>query len=323
MDAGIRSTVIIPNYNGIKYIEKCLRSLAEEPAHIIVVDNGSEDGSRELVREKFPAVELECLDRNYGFCRAVNVGMERSRTTYVILLNNDTEVEAGFVRALESSMDRHPGAFSGAAQMRNLYDRERIDDAGDYYCALGWAFALGKDKPKDNYQKEREIFASCGGAAVLRRSILRQTGYLDENHFAYLEDIDLGYRAGICGYHNIYIPEAVVYHAGSAVSGSRHNSFKVDLSARNSVYMAYKNMPPAQLLLNMPLLLAGVAVKAVFFAKKDLGTVYCKGLCKGIRLCASDAGRACRVRYSRENLRSYIRIQLELWYNIWVCLRRR
>ena len=67
MDAGIRSTVIIPNYNGIKYIEKCLRSLAEEPAHIIVVDNGSEDGSRELVREKFPAVELECIDRNYVF----------------------------------------------------------------------------------------------------------------------------------------------------------------------------------------------------------------------------------------------------------------
>lgn len=316
MDAGIRSTVIIPNYNGIKYIEKCLRSLAEEPAHIIVVDNGSEDGSRELVREKFPVVELECLDRNYGFCRAVNVGMERSRTTYVILLNNDTEVEAGFVRALESSMDRHPGAFSGAAQMRNLYDRERIDDAGDYYCALGWAFALGKDKPKDNYQKEREIFASCGGAAVLRRSILRQTGYLDENHFAYLEDIDLGYRARIQGYYNIYIPEAVVYHAGSGASGSRYNKFKVDLTSRNSIYLIYKNMPVIQIILNFPLLFAGFAVKTLFFLRKGMGADYLKGLGRGCRLCVSEEGRKHKVRFRRKHLHSYVRIQLELWRNI-------
>ena len=77
MNREIKSTVIIPNFNGIQYIENCLHTLAEEPAHLIVVDNGSVDGSRELVRDKFPSVKLECLDRNYGFCRAVNVGMIR------------------------------------------------------------------------------------------------------------------------------------------------------------------------------------------------------------------------------------------------------
>lgn len=316
MDDKIRSTVVIPNYNGIKYIEKCLHSLAEEPARIIVVDNGSEDGSRELVREKFPDVELRCLERNYGFCRAVNEGMARSKTTYVILLNNDTEVESGFVRALETSMDARPDVFSGAAQMRNLYHRERIDDAGDYYCALGWAFALGKDKPKDNYQKEREIFASCGGAAILRRSMLRQTGNLDETHFAYLEDIDLGYRARIQGYHNIYIPEAVVYHAGSGASGSRYNKFKVDLTSRNSIYLIYKNMPFLQILLNLPLLLAGFAVKTLFFLRKGLGADYLKGLGRGFQLCVSEEGRKHKVRFQSRNLRNYIRIQLELWRNI-------
>ena len=315
----IRSTVVIPNYNGIDYIEKCLRSLAGEPARIIVVDNGSTDGSREAVQQ-FPQVELISLDRNYGFCKAVNEGIEVSETTYVILLNNDTEVQAGFVRALEQAMEGHPEVFSGSAQIRSMHTPELIDDAGDFYCALGWAFARGKDKPVEEYQRKYRIFAACGCAAIYRRKLFREIGNFDENHFAYLEDVDLGYRAGIYGYRNLYIPEAVVYHAGSAVSGSRHNEFKVDLSAKNSVYLAYKNMLPLQLLLNMPFLLAGFAVKAVYFAKKGLGGVYCKGLYKGIKLCVSEEGRAHRVRYDRENLRNYIRLQLELWINIWCCL---
>lgn len=312
----IRSTIVIPNYNGMKYIEECLRSLAGEPAHIIVVDNGSADGSRELVQEKFPETETICFDCNHGFCKAVNAGIERSRTTYVILLNNDTKVQPGFVKALEHSMDRDPQAFSGAAQMRNLYRPELMDDAGDYYCALGWAFAFGKDKPVQAYQKERRIFSACGGAAILRRCMLDKTGCLDETHFAYLEDVDLGYRARICGYRNLYIPQAVVYHAGSGVSGSRHNKFKVDLTSRNSVYLIYKNMPLLQIALNMPLLFAGFAVKTLFFLRKGLGKEYIIGLGKGLRLCVSEEGRKNKVHFRRENLKNYIRIQLELWRNI-------
>lgn len=317
----IRSTVIIPNYNGIQYIERCLYSLAGEPAEIIVVDNGSTDGSRELVREKFPQTTLLCLDRNYGFCRAVNIGIAHSRTTYVILLNNDTEAEDGFVTALERAMDRHRGAFSGSAQMRNLHRPELIDDAGDYYCALGWAFALGKDRPAAGYQKERRIFAACGGAAILRRAVLGEIGVLDENHFAYLEDIDLGYRARIHGYDNIYIPQAIVYHAGSGASGSRYNKFKVDLTSRNSIYLLYKNMPLPQILLNLPLLLAGFGVKTLFFWRKGLGMNYVRGLCEGFRLCVSAEGRQYKVPFRRKHLRHYVRIQLELWRNI--CYRIR
>lgn len=319
MDERIRSTIVIPNYNGMRYLEECLSSLSEEPAHIIVVDNGSSDGSRELVQENFPKVELKCLDQNYGFCRAVNIGIESSETTYVILLNNDTKVKAGFVEALEHSMDQDPKAFSGAAQIRNLYHPELIDDAGDYYCALGWAFAYGKDKPIGSYQQQRRIFAACGAAAVLRRSLVEKIGGLDENHFAYLEDVDLGYRARIYGYRNLYIPEAVVYHAGSGVSGSRHNKFKVDLTSRNSVYLIYKNMPVLQILLNLPLLLAGFFIKTFFFMRKGLGAAYVRGLGKGIRLCASADGRRHKVRFRMKYIRNYIIIQLELWRN--VCYR--
>ena len=313
----IQSTIVIPNYTGIKYIEKCVCALEGEPARIIVVDNGSTDGSRQIVQEKFPRVRLICLEKNYGFCRAVNVGIAESKTTYVILLNNDTEAQPGFVRALEGPLERHPEVFSGSAQMRSMHDPELIDDAGDYYCALGWAFACGKDKPVGDYQHKRRIFAACGGAAIYRRKVFDEIGCMDENHFAYLEDIDLGYRARIHGYINLYIPEAVVYHAGSGASGSRHNGFKVALSSKNSVYLVYKNMPPAQIFLNLPFLLVGFAVKTVFFMRKGFGRTYLKGLCRGVALCFSEEGRAHKVHFRKERLYSYIVIQSELWRNIW------
>lgn len=321
MEQQIRSSVVIPNYNGIEYIEKCLRTLEGEPAHIIVVDNGSTDGSRQIVQEKFPQIELICLEKNYGFCKAVNEGIARSKTTYVILLNNDTEVQPGFVRALEQPLEQHPEVFSGAAQMRSLHSPELIDDAGDYYCALGWAFAYGKDKPIQNYQEKRRVFAACGGAAIYRRKVFDEIDCMDENHFAYLEDIDLGYRARIHGYNNLYIPGAVVYHAGSGASGSRYNSFKVALTSKNSIYLIYKNMPPAQIVLNLPFLLAGFAVKTVFFIRKGLGRTYLKGLFRGIALCLSEEGRAQKVHFRKERLYSYVIIQLELWRNIWYRFR--
>lgn len=312
----VRSTIIIPNYNGIEYIENCLKSLEAEPARVIVVDNGSTDGSRELVEEKFPSVKVIALEDNQGFCKAVNLGIAESRTTYVILLNNDTVVRRGFVRALEEPLQQDKRIFSGAAQMINLKKPHLIDDAGDYYCALGWAFAAGKDKDREAYQRQRDIFASCGGACIYRRAILSRIGLLDENHFAYLEDMDIGYRARIAGYRNLYIPRAQVYHAGSASSGSRHNAFKVDLSARNNIYLIYKNMPCLQIVLNMPFLLVGYFVKTFFFIRKGLGGVYVKGLLKGFRLCLSAEGKACKVRFKLENLPAYVKIQWELWRNM-------
>ncbi len=317
--SGFRSTIIIPNYNGIKYIENCLASLADEPAHVIVVDNGSEDGSRELVEEKFTSVRVMALDRNYGFCGAVNRGIEESgkdKVTYVILLNNDTTVQPGFVRALEHALDGDKKAFSGAARMVNMYRPEMIDDAGDYYCALGWAFAAGKDKPAADYERPREIFSACGGACIYRRSILGKIGLLDENHFAYLEDVDLGYRAKIFGYRNLYVPGAVVYHAGSASSGSRYNAFKAELTAANSVYLVYKNMPFLQIFLNLPFLLAGFLVKFLFYCRKGLGKNWWKGTRKGIGLCRSRQGRERRVRFLPGRLPVYLRIQWELIRNM-------
>ena len=131
-----KATVIIPNYNGIKFIEECLESLLAQDMppseyHIIVVDNGSTDGSRQLIEDAFPQVALIALPANTGFCHAVNVGIEAARTPYVILLNNDTKAGPGFVKALCDSLEARPKAFSVSARMLMWDAPERIDDAGD------------------------------------------------------------------------------------------------------------------------------------------------------------------------------------------------
>lgn len=276
-----KTTVVIPNYNGIKYIDGCLRSLYKGSVHpeIILVDNGSTDGSLSLVKEKYPLVKVIEFAENTGFSKAVNAGIRMARTEYVLLLNNDTVSGQEMMACLEKAMDDDPGIFSAGAKMISLHDRNKLDGAGDFYCALGWAYARGKDKPVDSYDKEGRIFSACAGAAIYRRGLFDKIGYFDENHFAYLEDIDIGYRANIYGYPNKYAPEAEVFHAGSAVSGSRHNEFKVKLSARNSIYLIYKNMPFLQIIINFPLLLAGYLIKFLFFSLKGMGGAHTEKDC--------------------------------------------
>lgn len=311
-------TVVIPNYNGIKYIDDCLKSLfaGEMVPEIIVIDNGSSDGSAEIVEKNYPMCKLVRFEKNQGFCRAVNEGIRLADTKYVILLNNDTVADKKLVSSLVNAIQNRKNAFSVSAKMLSMQSPDMIDDAGDLYCALGWAFALGKGKDSRSYSAPGKIFAACGGAAIYRKDIFSVIGYFDENHFAYLEDIDIGYRAKISGYANYYEPDAVVYHAGSAVSGSRYNEFKVRLSSRNSIYLIYKNMPVLQILFNLPFLTAGILIKAIFFTKKGMGKTYWKGIWEGIRLCRSKEAQTHKLPFRPECLGNYARIQIELWINI-------
>lgn len=307
-------TVVIPNWNGGKYLEKCLDALLAQQGvfDVIVVDNGSTDGSVELLKDKYPQVKSILLKENTGFCHACNVGVEASGTPYVILLNNDTEVLPGFVENLVTAIEKSENIFSVGAQMLQIQNPELIDSAGDMYTIMGWGYSRGKGKPAANYDKPVSIFSACGGAAIYRKSILDQIGLLDENHFAYLEDMDLGYRARIYGYTNMYEPSAKVIHAGSASSGSRYNEFKTKLAAANNAYMIGKNMPLFQLIINLPFIFAGVVVKAVFFAGKGMGRLYVRSYFEGIRRCFSEEGQKHKVRFRGNNLMNYLRIEAEL-----------
>ena len=307
-------SVIIPNYNGMQYVKRCLDSLMVQTLkdwEILFIDNGSADGSRELVEKEYPLVRVIPLPENLGFCGAVNIGIHAATAPYVVLLNNDTEAEPEFLQELYDGIRRKPRAFSGGAMMLQFHDREKIDDAGNFYNALGWAFALGKGNPAVDYNKERKIFSACGGAAIYRKDLMEELGYFDEEHFAYLEDTDIGYRAQIAGYENWYFPKAKVYHVGSGTSGSRYNKFKIRYSSRNNIYMIYKNMPILQIALNLPLLVAGFTGKLLFFSLKGYVREYAAGIKNGFSICKKN-----KVRFQWKHMGNYCRIQIQLWVNL-------
>lgn len=314
-------TVIIPNYNGISYLEPCLQSLYQQQTigftwKTIVVDNGSVEEDINDMEEKFPQVIFHHLKNNTGFCHAVNVGIREAKTPFLILLNNDTVVRKGFLQALMEAMEQHPNAFAVSARMLMWDRQELIDDAGDRYCALGWAYSRGKGKLASLYDKPVPVFAACGGAAIYRSKVLDEIGVFDENHFAYLEDVDIGYRARIYGYKSYYEPNAEVIHAGSASSGSRYNEFKTRLVSANSVYLIGKNMPFLQILWNLPFLLLGFLIKILFFIHKKMGILYIKGLFRGFCRCFSKQGRAKKVTFCWSHLKNYFAIQGELYLNL-------
>ena len=312
-------TVVIPNYNGVKYIENCLNSLLNQTidnCNIIVIDNASTDRSEKLVKEKYPNVQVVINETNKGFSSAVNKGIELANSKYVILLNNDTCVENDFVEKMLDSIEKSEKIFSVSAKMIQMSDKTKLDGAGDMYCALGWAYARYKGKGVQKGKRSANVFSACAGAAIYRKDAFLKIGMFDNDHFAYLEDMDIGYRARIFGYINKYEPGAIVYHVGSAVSGSRYNEFKVELSARNSIYLIYKNMPILQIIINLPLLLIGYLIKYLFFVGKGLSKQYIKGLKDGFILCKSEKGKANKVKFKFSRMWQYIVIQFELWINM-------
>ena len=305
----ITTTIIIPNYNGMRVLEDCICSLKAQTYpnfRILVVDNGSTDGSAEWLRER--KIDTIFLSENTGFSGAVNAGIQASDTPYVILLNNDVRVDEYYVAEMIRAIGQSERIFSVSSRMIQMYHPELLDDAGDMYSVMGWAYQRGVGQPIRRFRKPCRVFSACAGAAIYRRVVFEEIGYFDEMHFAYLEDLDVGYRARIAGYDNVYCPGAVVWHVGSGTSGSRYNSFKVKLAARNNVYVNYKNMPWPQLFINAVPIAAGIFLKYLFFRKLGYEKDYLEGLKEGVRT----AGRCKKVPFRRKNLKQYAAIELEL-----------
>lgn len=317
----MKVTIVIPNYNGKHFMEPCLASLKEQTCQdykILVVDNASTDGSLEYMTEHYPQIEVIALDKNYGFSKAVNVGIQHSTTPYVILLNNDTTVDSHYVEEMVKAIEQSPKIFSVSSKMIQMYHPELIDSAGDMYTLLGWGYCRGGALSVDRFSSVDSVFSACAGAAIYQREAFQKIGYFDENHFAYLEDIDIGYRAKIYGYQNVYCPTALVYHVGSGTSGSKYNAFKVKLSARNSVYLNYKNMPFLQYLLNVIPIIAGYTVKCIFFQKKGYGKEYREGLIEGWH-----TRKQCKkVPFHFSHLFHYFKIEWELIRNTFLYLNQ-
>jgi len=316
-------SIVIPNYNGEKYIIDCIASIYDQignKRNIIVIDNHSADTSVSLIKGKFPNITLIENDRNFGFAAAVNQGIRASDTKYVILLNNDAFARKGFVRALVECMERDPVIFSAGAKMLRYSEPGTIDDAGDEFTILGWAYKSGDGRPSDEYNKQRRVFSACAGAAIYRRQVFEEIGLFDEYFFAYLEDVDIGFRANLHGYKNVFCPTAEVEHIGSATSGSKYNDFKLRLSARNNVWLIKKNFPLPMLIIHAMFFLLGFIIKIFYFAMKGHGRTYVRGLLEGLRTNIANS----EFKYKQKaSFHSYLRIEIKLISGTWSYLKSR
>ena len=315
-------SVVIPNYNGKHFLEKCLDSIKNQTykdIEVIVIDNASVDASLELLESKYPWVKTIKMSTNTGFSGAVNKGIEISKGEFLFLLNNDTEIDEKCVEKLVDSIKKDTNIFSVNSKMIQYNNRELLDDAGDEYNIFGWAFKRGFNQSTKTNKVSRRVFTCCAGAAIYRKEILDKIGYFDELFFAYLEDVDIGFRANCYGYTNYFCPEAIVYHIISGTTGNKKTEFKTKLSARNNVYLLYKNLPTLLIIINLPFLIIGALIKSLFFSKHKLGATYIKETINAVK----DLKKLKKVDYQYNNLKNYIWIQYKLIVNVLVFVLER
>ncbi len=237
-------SIIIPNWNGAKFLPDCLRSLRRQTFddfETIVVDNGSEDESLEIVRKEFPEVRVLPLDRNYGFAAACNRGAEEARGDVLVLLNNDTEADPEWLEEIERTLQEHPEAGAIASKILLFDKRNVIHSTGDMMGRDGIPINRGVwEEDKGQYDLYQQVFSACGAAAAYRREMWEELGGFDEDLFMYLEDVDLAWRAQLRGWKTVFAPRAKVYHRLSATGGGPVASF---YTGRNTILVIVKDMP--------------------------------------------------------------------------------
>ena len=237
-------SVVIPNWNGLKFLQTCLDSLAQQtysPLEVLVVDNASTDGSQALIHDNFPEVKLIVLPENRGFTGACNAGIEQAQGAYISLLNNDTQVEPDWAAAIVDAYERHSDVGIVASKMLLFDKRDHFHTAGDYFTVDGRPGNRGVwQQDTGQFDQEAFVFSACGGSAAYRKTMLDQIGVLDDEFFFSLEDVDLGWRAQLTGWRCLYVPTAVVYHHLSATGGGVTASY---YDGRNLFYVLFKNFP--------------------------------------------------------------------------------
>ena len=240
-------SVVIVNWNGKHLLGECLDSLLVQSVggiEIILVDNGSRDGSAEYVRERYRDVRLISLTENIGFAGGNNAGIRAASGKYVALLNNDTKVDPNWLANLLKEAEASPAIVGMWASKILTYDNpDIIDNVGLLMYPDGLGRGKGRlEKDKGQYDRTGEAFFPSGCAGLYRRKMLDEIGLFDEAFFAYADDVDLGLRARLAGWQCIYVPSAKVYHKYSA-SSSAHSPFKAFLVERNRIWVLLKYYP--------------------------------------------------------------------------------
>lgn len=279
-------SVVIPNYNRFDLLENCIKSILQGSLvadEIIIVDNGSSDFKQDVIYDR--RVRFIRLQQNMGFSRAVNIGIQQSKGNYIVILNNDTEVDTNWLKNLIHVFEANSKILFATSKIKSLKHKGTFDDVGDVLLASGRVYKLGnKERDRGQHDKQCFVFGASGCASAYRREFFKKVGYFDEDFFAYLEDVDLSFRANLQGNRCIYVPEAIVYHAGSATTGGQYNKFTAFHLAQNTIGLFVKNFPIKILLGSILQILVYLAALQLFFIINGLGGAYFRGIISGLRM---------------------------------------
>ena len=270
-----RISVIIVNYNGKDLITNCLKSLEDQSFknfEIIIIDNGSIDGSLNEIKKYLdrssiaPFIKLISLNENAGFGGGNLEGLKHACGEYIALLNNDTEPDGRWLEELVKAMYNDPKVGICASKLI-VYGTDIIDSAGDGFSTSLKGFKRGEGEGIFLYNKMENIFGACAGAALYRRKMIEEIGFLDEDFFLIHEDTDLNFRAQLHGWKVLYVPTALVYHKVRSSIGHM-SDMAVYYTLRNSEWVRIKNIPMSLILKCMPMLGLGIMTEFLYFAIK-------------------------------------------------------
>ena len=240
-------SIIILFWNSHKYIKKCLTSIQNQTFidfEIILIDNGSIIGIDKELFLEFQNLNINyfLLEKNLGFAAANNFGASKARGDYLVLLNSDAFPKSDWLDNVKTSIEKYPNSFF-ASKLLMANDDSKLDGTGDVYHASGIVWRKNYEhKVRKVAENEVEVFSACAAAAVYPKYAFEEVGGFDEDYFAYVEDVDLGFRLRLAGYKCIFLPDAVVYHVGSGSTGKR-SDFSVYYGQRNLVWTFIKDMP--------------------------------------------------------------------------------
>lgn len=249
IDIHPKIVVVIPNWDGAEDLPGCLDSLLAQTiaAHIIVVDNGSKDLSAQIVLDRYPQVELIRHTYNKGYAGGVNPGFRRALelgATYVAPFNNDAVADSHWLEHLVNLLDTRSDIGVACCKVASA-DGTHLDSTGDIYTTWGLPYPRGRDEldtGQYDSMSHNEVFAASGAASLYRVDMLRQIGLLDEDYFAYYEDVDISFRAQLAGWHVAYVHESIVRHQTST-TGGRIVGFFTYQTMKNLPMLLIKNVP--------------------------------------------------------------------------------
>lgn len=250
-------SVIIVNWNGKKWLKKCLDSLASQSYknfEVIFVDNASSDDSVEFIKTNYPWVKIAQNDKNDGFAKGNNIGFKNAKGDYVVLLNNDTWVENNFLEEFIKAFREIKSLGCAQSKIVSMNEPGKLDSCGSFWTSSSFLYhyGYGKDSSLDIYNQSMPIFSAKGASMMIDRRVIEKIGLFDDDFWSYYEETDFCHRVWLAGYECWYYPKAICYHAQGGTSAIFDNSYIQFHNFKNKLLSFLKNFEAKSLVKLIP-----------------------------------------------------------------------